>query len=75
MNLVFRPLPYRKVKKRLIDLGFQPIRPKGSHVFFENPDGRTTVVPNHPGEDIGRGMIRKICKDIDIDLDNFYSEV
>ena len=71
--MVSRPLPYRKVHKRLIELGFQPIRQKGSHVFFENSEGRTTVVPKHKGEDIGRGLIRKICKDIGIDPVDFFS--
>ena len=32
--------------------GFEPKRQVGSHVFFEHPDGRCTVVPFHPGEDL-----------------------
>ena len=31
-------------------------------MFFEHPDGRTTVIPNHPGEDIGIGLLNKIIK-------------
>ena len=73
--LVSRPLPYRKVHKRLVELGFQPSRQRGSHVFFENSEGRTTVVPKHAGEDIGRGLIRKICKDIGIDPEDFFSRI
>ena len=69
--MTLRPLPYRKVKKRLIELGFIPIRQEGSHVIFEGKDGRVTVVPNHPGEDIGRGLLRKILRDVDIDPDQF----
>lgn len=38
-------------------LGFELKRQKGSHRFFEHPDGRTTVVPNHPGEDVDRGLL------------------
>jgi len=36
--------------KILQKIGFNKIRQKGSHVFLRHPDGRTTVVPNHPGE-------------------------
>ncbi len=43
--------------------------------FFENSEGRTTVVPNHTGEDIGRGQIRKICKDIGIDSEDLSSDI
>lgn len=71
--MVIRPLSYRKVHKRLLDLGFQPIRQKGSHVFYENAEGLTTVVPRHEGEEIGRGLLRKICKDIEVDPEEFYS--
>jgi len=31
-------------------------------MFFEHPDGRTTVVPNHGGEEIDRGLLNKIVK-------------
>lgn len=44
----------------LLGLGFQEIRQKGSHKFFAHPDGRRTVIPDHSGEDLGRGKIRKI---------------
>ncbi|MBI2058399.1 MAG: type II toxin-antitoxin system HicA family toxin [Nitrospirae bacterium] len=32
-------------------------------------DGRATVVPVHRGEDLRRGTIRSILKDIEIDPD------
>ncbi len=47
-------------------LGFEIIRQKGSHIYFKHPDGRSTVVPYHRGEDLGRGLIRKILRDIDV---------
>ncbi len=31
-----------------------------------HPDGRTTLITVHPGEDIGKGMIRKIINDAKI---------
>ncbi|MFU8767551.1 MAG: type II toxin-antitoxin system HicA family toxin [Candidatus Methanoperedens sp.] len=30
---------------------------------MRHPDGRTTLIIVHPGEDIGKGMIRKIMND------------
>lgn len=47
-------------------LGFELIRQKGSHIYFKHMDGRSTVIPYHPGEDLGRGLIRKILKDIEL---------
>jgi len=51
-----------ELAKILKKLGFEIIRQEGSHMFFRHSDGRTTVVPNHPGEKIGRGLLVKIIK-------------
>lgn len=42
--------------------GFQVIRQKGSHVRMKHPDGRVVTVPVHPGQDIGRGLLRKVIR-------------
>ena len=60
------PLPVKKVIKSLEKIGFQQIRQKGSHLFMRYIDGRTTIITVHPGEDIGKGMVRKIIKDVKI---------
>lgn len=60
----------RDMVKVLESLGFNEIRQKGSHKNFRHQDGRTTVVPFH-GEDLGRGLIRKILKDIEISPDEY----
>ena len=52
----------KEVIKVLDKLGFRFIRQEGSHMFFEHLDGRTTIIPNHPGRDIGRGLLNKIIK-------------
>jgi len=52
-------------------LGFQLLRQKGSHAYFQHPDGRTTVVPMHRAEDLGRGLIRAILRDIEVSPDDF----
>lgn len=52
-------LKAREVIRVLQKLGFHKVRQKGAHIFFKHPDGRTTLVPFHHGEDIGRGLLRK----------------
>lgn len=55
-----------QMSKILRHLGFDLIRQKGSHAYFRHPDGRATVVPVHRGEDLGRGLIRAILRDIEV---------
>ncbi len=53
--------------KALEKLGFTCTRKsKGSHFRYMHPDGRKTTVPVHKGKDIGRGLLRKILRDVDI---------
>ncbi len=72
-------LPLMKAKdiaKILEKLGFEFKRQKGSHMFFEHPDGRTTVVPNHPTEHVDRGLLNKIIKhDLQISREEFMDLV
>jgi predicted RNA binding protein YcfA (HicA-like mRNA interferase family) len=60
----------KDMAKILESLEFKEIRQKGSHKSYKHADGRTTVVPFH-GEDLGRGLIRKILKDIEITPDEY----
>ena len=60
--------------KILVKIGFRVIRQKGSHVFLKHKDGRTTVIPNHPGEKLDRGLLNKILrKDIQISREDFFN--
>ncbi len=69
-------LKAREVAKALKKLGFELKRQEGIHMFFEHPDGRTTVVPNHPGEDIDRGLLIKIIKhDLQISREEFVKNL
>lgn len=61
----------RKVCRVLERLGFEPVRQKGSHRYYRHADGRATVVPIHPGEDLGRGLLRDIIKDIELSREEF----
>lgn len=47
----------------LTSLGFTVIRQKGSHVRMKSGDGRYTTVPIHSGEDIPKGLLRKIIRE------------
>jgi len=49
-----------ELSKILKKLGFEFKRQQGSHMFFEHPEGRTTVIPNHPGEEIDRDFSTKL---------------
>ena len=60
----------KEMVKILNNLNFQEFRQKGSHKIFKHKDGRVTVIPFH-GEDLGRGLIRKILKDIEIPIDEY----
>lgn len=65
-------LTAREISKVLHKLGFYCKRQEGSHMFFEHPDGRTTVVPNHGGEEIDTGLLNKIIKhDLKIEREEF----
>ncbi|OGL47929.1 MAG: hypothetical protein A2161_16375 [Candidatus Schekmanbacteria bacterium RBG_13_48_7] len=55
----------------LRSMGFQQVRQKGSHKFFKHPDGRTATVPDHKGEDLGRGITGKILKDAEVTRKDF----
>lgn len=67
------PLLNAKELSRILQkLGFELKRQEGSHMFFEHSDGRTTVIPNHGGEEIDRGLLNKIVKhDLQIERDTF----
>ena len=52
-------------------LGFQQIRQRGSHVFFEHLDGRTTIIPMH--REIQAKLLTKIIKqDLKMRREEFF---
>lgn len=42
------------------------IRQRGGHARLRHADGRVVTVPIHPGQDIGRGLLRKILRDAEL---------
>ena len=58
-----RPVKAERLIKVRAEVGFKPVRRRGSHVILKRDDGRMTVVPVHGGEEIGRGLLSRILKD------------
>lgn len=61
----------KKLEKLLLQLGFVPVRQKGSHVIYRHRDGRTTTIPHHQGCDLTRPLIRSILREIILEIDDF----
>jgi predicted RNA binding protein YcfA (HicA-like mRNA interferase family) len=68
-------IPYRKVRRALLRLGFHEARQRGSHVWFEHEDGRGTTLSRHGDDPIGPGVMRKVLRDIHVDVDAFLELV
>lgn len=59
---ILKPLELAKIIEKQ---GFTKERQSGSHAIFVHPDGRWTSIPIHR-KTIGKGLLRKILRDIDI---------
>jgi predicted RNA binding protein YcfA (HicA-like mRNA interferase family) len=65
-------LPIIKAEKLVNALqkaGFEPIRQRGSHLRLKHSDGRVVTVPIHQGQDVGKGLLRKILRDAELSVD------
>jgi predicted RNA binding protein YcfA (HicA-like mRNA interferase family) len=61
-----------EIIKIIEKIGFKNTRrSKGSHFRYIHPDGRKTTIPVHKGKTIGRGLLRKILRDIDVSPEDF----
>lgn len=56
-------------------LGFEVVRTRGSHYYLRHSDGRSTVVPVHSGETIGRGLLAKILRDSEVDREQLRKQL
>lgn len=68
---IFKP---KEVASILVQLGFNEVRQRGSHKQFRHTDGRGTTVPFHSGRDISPILLRQICKDIGLTVDEFIQQ-
>jgi predicted RNA binding protein YcfA (HicA-like mRNA interferase family) len=64
-------LKAREVAAILLALGFVEVRQRGSHKQYRHPDGRGTTVPFHVGRDIAPSLLRKIARDIGLNVEQF----
>jgi len=55
-----------QVIRALEKAGFEVARQRGSHVRLRHLDGRVVTVPVHAGQDVGRGLLRKILRDAEL---------
>lgn len=62
----FPSLTGKELLFALKKVGFSVVRVRGSHHFVHHPDGRSTVVPVHAGENVGSGLISKILRDCEL---------
>ena len=66
---------FKTMEKLLFDLGFAEVRQKGSHVFYKHPDGRSTTLPNHPGRDLARPLIREVLREIELSPERYVEKL
>ena len=71
MNGKLPLLDAKELIKILNKMGFEVIRQRGSHIYLKHKDGRCTVVPLHAGRDIGRGLLKRILNEIDVQREEF----
>ena len=66
------PTTGKKVIKILSKLGFDLLRIKGSHHFFLNSSTKkTATVALHNNEVLGVGIIKKILRDIELNVTEY----
>ena len=65
------PISGKKLCKILEKIGFEKIQGKGSHIRFKHPDGRRTVIPIHGNENIGKGLLMEILKQVRLSKEEY----
>lgn len=65
------PISGRRMCKLLEKLGFEKIHQKGSHCRYKHSDGRITVVPVHSNEELGKGLLKEILKQINLNNEGY----
>ncbi len=58
-----------KLIKALERAGFEVTRVRGSHHRLRHPDGRSTTVPVHAGQDVPKGTLRSVLDDTGLSVD------
>ena len=63
----------REVIAILAGLGFEEVRQRGSHKRFRHPDGRARTVPVHAGRDLSPILLRRIARDVGMNVHEFIA--
>lgn len=71
MNSRLPTLTAKELAKAIKICGFSFYRQKGSHQIWKHRDGRWTTIPVHPGENIGRGLLREILRELELTPKDF----
>ncbi len=66
-----RLVPFATLAKLAEAKGFERVRQEGSHNVFRNADGKIIVIPNHGSQVIVRPLLRKILRDMGVNLDEY----
>lgn len=61
----------QQIIKILQKLGFKITRQKGSHIRLKHGDDRVVTVPVHSGKNLGKGLLLKILRDVQISKEEF----
>lgn len=69
MKLV--PVSGREMCKLVERLGFQKKHQVGSHVRYIHFDGRKTTIPVHGNEELGKGLLLEILRQIKITREEY----
>lgn len=69
MKLV--PISGKDMCKIIEKLGFKKVHQVGSHIRYIHSDGRRTVVPVHSNEDLGKGLLSDILKQIKLSREDY----
>jgi len=65
------PIRGKDLVKVIEKQGFSQIRQRGSHLRMVHSDGRKTTIPIHSGENVHRGLLRKILRDVNLSPEEF----
>ena len=72
MSERLRIVPFKTMRAVAIAAGFEEKRRVGSHVSFQDAEGRTTVIPDHGSRELGRGLTRKILNDMGLTVARYH---
>ena len=67
-------LSAKQVIKIIERHGFVFARQSGSHAIYYHADGRRTTVPIHGKRTLGRGLLRQIMRDTNLDVEELRAK-